>query len=485
VKAGGRRTVAALAAVAACAGGCAVGPRYVRPSVAPPAAYKETPPGEAGKDWTTAEPADAARRGVWWSVFGDETLDELEARIDGANEDLKAAEARFLQARALVRSARADYMPQVGAGASITPGAQSGNKPLRSPLAPRTYTDYLVSGDVAYEPDVWGRIGQAVSASRAEAQASAADVEAVRLSLHAECAIDYFALRGLDADKQLLEDTVVADEKALELTQSRHAGGLASGADVAQAQTQLETTRAEAIDVDVQRAQFEHAIAVLTGRPASTFSLARRPLTTPPPPIPPGMPSQLLERRPDIAAAERRVAAANARVGVATAAYYPLVMLTGSGGFEGSTVADWFKGLSAFWMLGPSAAVTIFDGGRRRAISDQARAAYDEAVATYRETVLQAFEEVEDSLVALRVLSDEAGTEAAAVAAAQRSLALATSRYRGGVATYLEVTTAQTAALSGERTAVGILTRRMAASVLLIKAIGGGWNAATLPNGNP
>jgi len=481
----GRAATWGLLAAVVWAGGCAVGPKYVRPAVTPPPAYKEAPPAEAGKDWTTANPADATPRGAWWQVFHDQTLDQLEGQIDGANQDLKAAQARFLQARALVRSARAAYFPQVGAGAAVTPGAQSGNKPLRSPLAPRTYTDYLVSGDVAYEPDLWQRIGRSVEASRADAQASAADTESVRLALHAECAVDYFVLRGLDAQKQLLDDSVAAYAKALQLTQSRHAGGLASGADVAQAETQLETTRAQDIDVDVQRAQIEHAIAVLVGRAASAFSLPRQPLTAPPPAIPPGMPSQLLERRPDIAAAERRIVAANARVGVAAAAYYPLVLLTGASGFEGGSIGDWFRGLSAFWSIGPAAALTVFDGGRRRAVSEQARAAYDQAVAGYRETVLEAFEEVEDSLVALRVLGNEADTTAAAVAAARRSLTLATNRYRGGVATYLEVTAAQTAALSDERTAVGILTRRMTASVLLIKALGGGWNAATLPSGNP
>ncbi|MDE3154619.1 MAG: efflux transporter outer membrane subunit [Acidobacteriota bacterium] len=474
-----------LLLAAAWTAGCAVGPRYVAPAVTPPAAYKETPPADAGKDWAAARPADAVARGAWWTVYGDPALNGLEAQIEAGNETLKAAQARFLQARALVRSARAAYLPQVGAAAGVTPGAQSGNKPLRSPLAPRTYTDYLVSGDVSWEPDLWQRIGRTVEASRAAAQASAADAESVRLALHAECAVDYFVLRGLDAQKQLLDDSVAAYEKTLELTQARHAGGLASGADVAQAETQLETTRAQDIDTDVQRAQVEHAIAVLVGQPASTFSIARRPLTTPPPSIPPGVPSQLLERRPDIAAAERRVAAANAEVGLAQAAYYPLVLLNGAGGFEAGSIGDWFRGLSAFWSLGPAAAMTVFDGGRRRAVSEQARAAYDQAVAGYRQTVLEAFEEVEDSLVALRVLGVEAKTTDAAVAAAQRSLALAMSRYRGGVASYLEVTAAQTAALSDQRTAVGILTRRMTASVLLIQALGGGWNASTLPSGNP
>jgi len=485
VTAARRAGAAALLAAGTLWAGCAIGPKYVRPAVAVPPAYKETPPGETGHDWVAAQPADTAHRGTWWTVFHDRTLDRLEAGLTASNQNLKAAAAQFLQARALVRAARSAYLPQIVAGASITPGAESGTKPLRSPLAARSYTDYLVGGDVAYEPDVWGRIGRTVQASRAEAQASAADLEVVRLSLHAECAIDYFALRGLDARKQLLNESVAADERALALTRDRHAGGLASGADVAQAETQLETTRAEAIDVGVQRAQFEHAIAVLLGRPASTFSLPARPLTTAPPPIPPGFPSQLLQRRPDIAAAERRVAAANAEIGLTSIAYYPLVTLTGGAGFESGSIGDWFRGLSAFWMAGPAAALTVFDGGRRRAAAEQARAAYDEAVATYRETVLEAFQEVEDNLVALRVLHQEARTEDAAVAAARRSLALAMIRYKGGVANYLEVTSAQTAALADEETSVSLLTRRMAASVLLVKALGGGWTSASLPSGNP
>jgi NodT family efflux transporter outer membrane factor (OMF) lipoprotein len=475
-----RRSLAALLAIAACGAGCTVGPRYVRPVDTAPPAYKEVPPAEAGRDWQVAAPADAVQRGEWCRIFGDSTLDTLEAQLTGANQNLKIAQAQFLQARALVRSARAAYLPQVGATAGITPQTQSANRPLRNAQATRSYTDYLAAGDVAYEPDLWGRIGRTVEARAAEAQASAADLELARLSLHAECAINYFALRGLDAQKRLLASTVAAYQRALELTQNRYAGGLASGADVAQAQTQLETTRAALIDLDIDRAQLEHAIAVLLGHSPADFSIAPNPLAAPPPAIPPGLPSALLERRPDIAAAERRVAAANAEIGLTSAAYYPLVTLTGSGGFESGSIGSWLKGLSAFWMAGPAAALTIFDGGRRRAAAEQARAAYDQSVAAYRETVLEAFEEVEDNLAALRVLEQEARTEAAAVEAAQRSLTLATNRYRGGVTSYLEVTVAQTAALANQRAAVGILTRQMTASVLLVKALGGGWDAAQL-----
>ncbi|HEY7791284.1 MAG TPA: efflux transporter outer membrane subunit [Vicinamibacterales bacterium] len=479
-----RRAAVAAFVAGLCAAGCAVGPKYVKPAEPTSPAYKETPPGEAGKDWTQAAPADAVQRGEWWRIFGDATLDHLETSLTAANQNLKIADAQYRQARAAVRSARAAYVPQIGVAGSITPGTQSANRPLRNPQAARSSTDFLALGDVSYEPDFWGRIGRTVEASRAEAQATAADLELARLSLHAECAIDYFALRGLDAQKALLDSTVAAYQRALELAQNRYAGGLASGADVAQAQTQLESTRAQAIDLDAARAQLQHAIAVLIGQPPATFSLAAQPLTTPPPAIPPGVPSQLLERRPDIAAAERQIAAANANLGLASTAFYPLLTLTASGGFESGSIGDWFKGLSAFWMAGPAAALTVFDGGRRRARVEQARAAYDQTVAGYRETVLQAFQEVEDNLATLRVLQQEAQTQAAAVNAAQRSLTLATNRYRGGVTSYLEVTVAQTVALTNERTAVGILTRQMTASVLLVKALGGGWNTAQLPAGH-
>jgi NodT family efflux transporter outer membrane factor (OMF) lipoprotein len=303
----------------------------------------------------------------------------------------------------------------------------------------------------------------------------------VSLSLHAELAADYFQLRTLDAEAQLLDSTVVAYQKALELTQNRYTGGVASQVDVAQAQTQLETTRAQAIDVRVQRAQFEHAIAVLVGQPPATLSLAAAPLANTPAVIPVGLPSDLLERRPDIASFERQMAQANALIGVAKAAYYPAITLSASGGFEGSTISNWFSGPSGFIAGTAAAAVTVFDAGRRRAVNDQAKSFYDQTVANYRQTVLGAFQDVEDNLAALRILEQEAKTQEAAVAAAEHSLSLSNNRYKGGVATYLEVITAQSAALTDERTAVEIAGRRMAASVLLIKAIGGGWTTANLP----
>ena len=320
-----------------------------------------------------------------------------------------------------------------------------------------------------------------MEASRSEAQATAADLASVALSLHAELAMDYFELRGLDAQKELFASTVESYEKALELTKSRYEGGVASAVDYAQAQTQLETTRAQAEDVDVQRTALEHAIAALTGQPASTFSLDPAPLKIPPPAFPAGVPSDLLQRRPDVAAAERRVQEANAQIGVARAAYFPLISLSGGGGFESQALGTLLQGPSGLWQLAGAAAETLFDGGQRRGTSEQAKALFDKSVDEYRQTVLTSFQEVEDNLAALRVLGEEAKTEDAAVAAAEHSLALSNNRYKGGVANYLEVTTAQTAALADERAAVDILTRRMAASVLLIKAIGGGWNASQIP----
>jgi len=334
---------------------------------------------------------------------------------------------------------------------------------------------------VSYEADAWGRIHSAVSASVASAQASAADVETARLSLHAELALDYFMLQGIDRDKALLDQAVASYEQALELTRNRFQGGLASQADVAFAETQLETTRAQAVDVDVERAALEHAVAVLVGQTASTFSLAVSPLTVAPPEVPPEVPSTLLERRPDIAAAERRVAAANAQVGVATAAFYPVLTLSGTAGLESSSFRNLLTATSALWSAGPAALVTIFDAGRRRAVTDQARAAYDQAVASYRDAVLSAFRDVEDQLAALRILAEEAQVQDRATDAAERSLALATNRYRGGIVSYLEVITAQSAALANERAGAAILVRRVAASVLLLKSLGGGWDASMLP----
>ncbi len=455
--------------------GCAVGPRYSKPATPVPPAFKEQPP----VGWKQAHPADQLLRGKWWEIFQDPQLNTLEERIQLSNQTLKTAQAQFAQARALVRYNRAGYYPTVTAGLSATENKLSHN---RSFVPSKTsYPDYLLPLDASYEVDVWGRVRHTVEAARENAQASAADLESISLSLHAELAMDYFQMRGFDAEEDILDANVAAFEKALQLTQNRHAGGIASSVDVSQAQAQLDATRAQAVDLGIQRQQYEHAIAVLVGEPPAQLNLAHAPLVTAPPKIPVGLPSDLLERRPDIAAGERRMAAANAQIGVARAAYFPIIGLSANGGFESTAITTLLQGPSGFVAIGASAAGTLFDAGRRRALNEQARAAYDQTVANYRQTVLTAFQDVEDNLVALRVLEDEAKTQDAAVAAAEQSLQLSTNRYKGGVVSYLEVITAQTTALADQRAAVDILRRRMAATVLLIKALGGGWNASTLP----
>lgn len=464
--------IAGLAAVLLA--GCTVGPKYVRPAAEAPPAYKET-----AQNFEQAQPSDQMAKGKWWEIFGDTRLNDLENQIAVSNQTLKAAQARFAQARAAIRIARSQSLPSVTAGLSATHNSGSFNRPQGN--TDLYYQDYLLPVDVSYEPDLWGRVRRLVEANRSEAQATAADLANVELALRAELATDYFQLRGLDAQKKLLDSTVESYQRALELTQSRYQGGVATAVDVAQAQTQLETTRAQSIDVGVSRAAFEHAIAVLVGQAAPEFSLAPLSLDTPPPPIPPGVPSDLLQRRPDIAAAERRVQEANAQIGVAKAAYYPNVVLSAAGGFESGALGTFIQGASGFWSLAGSAAELIFDGGQRRGVSEQAKAAYDQSVDNYRQTVLVAFQEVEDNLAALRILQEEAKTSEAAVAAAQHSLDLSTTRYKGGVTNYLEVTTAQSAALVDEVTALDILIRRMSASVLLVKAMGGGWNASQIP----
>jgi NodT family efflux transporter outer membrane factor (OMF) lipoprotein len=455
--------------------GCSVGPKYTKPVAQIPASYKEM------GNWKTAEPSDASRKDKWWEVFRDSQLNALEDKLTVSNQTLRAAQDRFLEARAALKFSRAGEFPLVIAGGTASRQRQSSNRPLRGTTSPSDYSDFVLSADVSYEADVWGRVRKTVESSRAEAQASAADLETVRLSLHAELALDYFTLRGLDAQKDLFDSTVAAFEKALELTQTRFQGGLASKEDVEQATTLLEQTRAQDIDITAARDQFEHAVAVLIGEPASTFTLPPAPLAVLPPAIPPGQPSELIERRPDIAAAERRVEEANTQIGLAKIAYFPLITLNAVDGFESGQFTSWLAGPSALWSVGASALETVFDAGRRRAISDQAKAAYDGTVASYQQAVLTAFQEVEDSLSDLRVLGEEAKTQDAAVAAAQRSLDQSVNRYKGGLDNYLTVITAQSLALDNQRTAVNLLTRRMTSSVLLVKALGGGWDVSKLP----
>jgi NodT family efflux transporter outer membrane factor (OMF) lipoprotein len=456
--------------------GCTVGPNYRRPSAPVPATYKEI------GDWKTAQPNDQNLDGDWWEIFQDPQLNALEAQVNVSNQNLKAAEAQYTQARALLRYYRADLFPTVTANPSATRIKTSSNRPPHSSTFNGiTYNDFQIPFELSYELDVWGRVRRTVEEYHDQAQASAADLAAVNLSMHSQLALYYFQARLLDAEEQLLNSTVTQYEQALALIQSRYAGGIASDVEVQQAETQLETTRAQAIDVGVARAQYEHAVAVLVGKPPAEFSLAPLPLTMPPPDIPVGLPSQLLERRPDIAAAERRMAAANAQIGVAKAAYYPNISLGATGGFESSAITTLISGPSALWSVGGSALVTVFDVGRRRAASDQAVAAYDQTVANYRQTVLTGFQQVEDNLAALRILEHEAQVQDKAVTAAQKYLELSIARYKGGVTSYLEVTTAQTADLSDELTAVNILGRRMIDAVTLVQALGGGWNSSEIP----
>ena len=457
--------------------GCAVGPKYRTPSLPTPPAYKEI------GNWKTAQPNDNNLGGNWWEIFQDSELNALEQQINVSNQNLKAAVAQYQQSRAALRYVRADYYPTVTASPSATRERFSNNRPpASSGFDGLTFNDFVLPLNLSYQVNAWGRVSRNVESFREQAQASAGDLAVVSLSMHAALAVDYFAARTLDAEEKLLQDTVTQYQQAFQLNEDRYEGGLASEVEVEQARTILETTRAQMIDVGVARAQFEHATAVLLGKAPADFTLPPLPLSAPPPPIPVGIPSELLERRPDIAAAERRVASANAQVGLAKAAYYPLVNILGTGGFESGTITTLLQGPSALWSVGASAAVTVFDVGRRRAFNDQAKAAYDSSVAFYRETVLSSFQQVEDNLAALRVLEQEAGVQETAVQAAQRSLDLSNTRYEGGVTSYLEVITAQNAALSDEVTAVNILGRRMASAVLLVEALGGGWNRSGLPS---
>jgi NodT family efflux transporter outer membrane factor (OMF) lipoprotein len=455
--------------------GCTVGPKYAKPNVptAPVDAFKET------DGWKPAQPSDQLLRGKWWEVFGDPQLNALENELTVSNQDLKVANDRFVEARAMVHFNRAAQFPAI----STSPGIESVRESANTPYLPATKTtgDFVLPFDVSYELDVWGRVRRTVSASREEAQATAGDLATVNLSLHAELAYDYLELRSADAQKKLLDDTVKTYQDALQLTVNRFEGGAAPKSDVAQAQTQLQATMVQDTDIAVQRAQFEHAIAILIGKAPAAFSLPAAPLNLASPDISSGLPSQLLERRPDIAAAERRVAEANDQIGIARAAYFPTITLGASAGFEGNSITNWLTWPSRFWAVGPSLAETLFDGGRRRATSTAARANYDATVANYRESTLTAFQQVEDNLAALRILSQEAQQQKEATASAEESLQIFTNRYIGGADPYLQVLTAQTIALQNERNDVDILRRRMDASVLLVKALGGGWTVSELP----
>jgi NodT family efflux transporter outer membrane factor (OMF) lipoprotein len=465
--------------------GCMVGPKYVKPTVPMAPGFKEQPP-ESFKEsdgWKTAQPSDQTLRGNWWEIFGDPQLNALEEEVTVSNQNLKVAEARFRQARAMIRFNRSAEFPTITTSPSIANERLSANQPyFPQSLANNGTGSFTLPLDLSYEVDLWGRIRRTVSASKEEAQASAADLQTANLSLHAELAVDYFELRSADVQEHLLDDTVKAYTDALQVTQNRFDGGAAPKSDVAQAQTQLDGARVQDTDITVMRAQFEHAIATLIGKPPAEFKITPAPKTALQlPVIPVGVPASLLERRPDIAAGERRVAEANDQIGIARAAFFPSLVLSASGGFTGTTIANWFNWPSRMWAVGGQASQTIFDAGRRRAVSEGAAANYDGTVASYRQTTLTAFQEVEDNLAALRILEKEAQQQREATTSAQESLQLFTNRYEGGVDNYLQVITAQTVLLTNQRNDIDIERRRMDASVLLVKAVGGGWDTSQLP----
>jgi NodT family efflux transporter outer membrane factor (OMF) lipoprotein len=465
--------------------GCMVGPKYVKPTAPTAPGFKESPPEsfKEGDSWKSAQPSDQTIRGKWWELFGDPQLNTLEDQLTVSNQNLKVAEDRLRQARAQIRFSRASLAPTISTAPSISSVRDSANQPYFPPASVNNGGgNFTLPFDLSYEIDLWGRVRRTISAAREEAQATAADLQTANLSLHAELAMDYFELRSADNQKQLLDDTVNAYTNAFNLTQSRFDGGAAPKSDVAQAKTQLDAARVQDTDITVTRAQFEHAIATLIGLPPAQFSLQSSPhAKLQLPVIPIGVPSGLLERRPDIAAGERRMAEANDQVGIARAAYFPTLTISATGGFQGTSAINWFTWPSRFWGVGPQLSQTLFDAGRRRATTEAANANYDGTVATYRQTALTAFQEVEDNLAALRILEKEALQQQEATASAQESLQLFTSRYEGGVDNYLQVITAQTTALANERNDIDIQRRRMDASVLLVKAVGGGWDTAQLP----
>jgi len=473
------RVGAGMAIMTLLLAGCATGPAYMRPTVDVPGAFKERPAAAAATvpppGWKSASPQDAQDRGAWWEIFHDASLNQLEARVTVSNQTIVKAVASLQQARAVVGQARSAYYPTIQAGIAPDRVRTSQTVIGRQGLAGKTVWDNTASVNATWEPDLFGKIGHAVEGAKAREQASAADLASVELSMHAELAVDYFDLRGLDTQTDLLQQTVVAFKAALDIATQRFDAGVASDSDVALAQTQLQTARSQLIDLGVMRAQLEHAIATLIGESASTFTLPPSAVQLAPPDIPAGVPSQLLERRPDVAAAERLVAASNADVGSATAAFFPDLMLSLTGGLESGGFSQWASAPSRFWAVGLPLVGTVFDGGLRKQKLNAAKAMYESSVADYRQVVLTSFQDVEDNLAALRILADESGAQQLAVSAAQHELDLALQLYQGGAIGYLEVVTAQTAALTNERTAIDIARRRLDASVLLVRALGGLW----------
>jgi NodT family efflux transporter outer membrane factor (OMF) lipoprotein len=476
------RVATALFCCALLLQGCVVGPHYNRPSVDTPGTFKEVTPDDLKKmdGWKVAQPQDSALHGKWWEIFGDTQLNKLEEQVNISNQNVASAFANFMAARALVREARAQYFPTLTVGPSAT-RQRTTIAQANGETTGTTFNEFNLPFDASWTPDLFGRVRNQVRAGVANAQASAADLENTRLTAQAELAVDYFQLRGQDALKQLLDATVVAYAESLKLTQALYETGIDSDESVAEAETQLEATQALDTNLGILRAQYEHAIALLVGQPASSFSVAVEPLKTPPPAIPFGVPSQLLERRPDVAASERLMAQANAQIGVAVAAYYPTLTLSASAGFESAKLSKWLTWPSRLWSAGPSVSETIYDGGLRRATVEQYRAQYDQTVANYRNTVLTAFQQVEDNLAGLRILSEEIQQQDTAIRSAQRSLNLATDRYRLGIDPYLNVITAQTTLFSNQQTAVTLRITQIVDSVQLIEALGGGWDSSTLP----
>ena len=461
---------------------CSVGPKYNPPVAQAPPAYKELTPEnfKETEGWKLAQPQDSEIRGKWWEMLNDPELNALAEQVNISNQNIAAAEAGFVAAEALVREVRAQLFPTVGASTSITYARNPSRNQSGSPTNVNS-PDFSLPGNASWVPDLWGRIRSSVNNNIYGAQISAADLENARLSAQAELAGDYFQIRALDAEKEILDSTIVAYQQSLALTQARYETGISSDEDVAQAETQMETTQAQDTDLGVLRSQLEHAVALLIGRSPAEFSIPISALKANPPAIPFGLPSQLLERRPDIAAAERQVAQANAQIGIARAAFFPTVTLNASGGFGSLGIAEWLTWPGRIFSVGPAVAETIYDAGLRRATMEQFRAAYDQAVANYRETVLTAFGQVENNLASLRILSVEAEQQQTAVRSSERNLTLATDRYRFGLDPYLNVITAQATLLSNQRALVTVRESQMSASVNLIEALGGGWNRSQLP----
>jgi len=470
---------------AALFGGCNVGPKYARPSMDSAPAYKEisVPDSEVVAGWKLAHPSDATLHGNWWEIFNEPELNNFESQLNVSNQNIAQAMASLEEARAVVKESRTQLFPTLTGGIGFSR--------IRNPLAGstaagtgnnRSFNEYSLPFDASWVPDLWGRVRNTITANVSSAQVSASDLENVRLTAQAELAVDYFDLRGQDALAQLLHSTVAAYQQSLDLTKALFETGIASDEAVAQAETQLEATQAQETNLGIFRSQLEHAIATLTGKPASMFSLGAVPLNATPPAIPVGVPSQLLERRPDISAAERAIAQANAQIGAARAAYYPTVTLSAAFGLESTRISDWFTWPFRFWTLGPQASETIYDAGLRRATVQQFRATYDADVAAYRQTVLTAFQQVEDDLSTLRILAMQIQQQDAAVKSAERNLNLATDRYRLGIDPYLNVITAQTSFLTNQQTALNLRIQQMTASVQLVEALGGGWDSSQLPS---